>query len=69
MKKKLISLLLPAIAFAQNATGTTTEYLSPYHPFINSPYMASAIILVRDITIIVVLWVILFKFYEKHKAK
>lgn len=69
MKKKLISLMLPAIAFAQNSTGATTEYLSPYHPFINSPYMAGAIVLVRDITIIVVLWVILFKFYEKHNGK
>ncbi len=69
MKTKTISLLLPAVAFAQNATETTTEWVSPYYPLINSPYMAGALVLVRDITIIAVLWIIMFKLYEKHREK
>jgi hypothetical protein len=70
LKLALASLLIPSLSFAQNATVVTSEWFSPYYPLINSPYIAGTITLVRDVTIIVVLWMILFKqFGDKEKAK
>jgi hypothetical protein len=63
MKKLLALLALSPLAFAQNASNAASSYISPYYPLINSPYIAGAIALVRDITIIVVLWLL----YEKFK--
>lgn len=68
MRTKIIALLIPSLAFAQNAT-ETAQCFSPYYPFITSQYMAAALALIRDITIIAVLWVVLFKLYERHREK
>jgi hypothetical protein len=75
MKNKILllaSLFLPAISFAQNATASaeTATWFSPYYPLINSPYLSASIVLIRDVTIIAVLWLILYKqFGEKEKGK
>ncbi len=71
MKTKfaLASLMLPALSFAQNATAVATPYISPYYPLITSPYLAATLTLLRDITIIVVLCVILFKQFEGKEKK
>jgi len=69
MKKFLLaSLLMTSLAFAQNAT-SATQWFSPYYPLINSPYLAGTIALVRDITIIVVLWMLIFKQFSFEKVK
>ncbi len=74
MKIKTLSLTLllsSVISFAQNATAqaaTQPEYLSPYYPLVSDPYVSGTIALVRDITIIVVLWMFFYKYFgEKDK--
>lgn len=74
MKKNILalaSLLLPALSYAQNATAeSTVNYVSPYYPLISSPYLSASLVLIRDVTIIAVLWLILYKqFGEKEKGK
>jgi hypothetical protein len=69
------SLFAPSLAFAQNVTQAAAEtpassWVSPYYPLINSAYLAGTIVLIRDITIILVLWVVLFRQFEgKEKGK
>ena len=65
----LAPLLASSLAFAQNVTSTTSPYVSPYYPLINSPYLAASLTLIRDITIIVVLWYILWKQFIPTSAK
>ncbi len=65
----LAPLLASSLAFAQNVTTTAPPYISPYYPLINSPYVAGTISLIRDITIIIVLWYILWKQFIPASAK
>jgi len=72
MKFALASLMLPALSFAQNVSAEVVQALptTAYSPLINSQYLAASLTLLRDITIIVVLWVILYKqFGDDKKGK
>jgi hypothetical protein len=68
-KLALATLLASSLAFAQNATAAAPQYVSPYYPLINSPYLAATLTLIRDITIIIVLWYILWKQFNPTTAK
>ncbi|MFH1470525.1 MAG: hypothetical protein ABIF01_02145 [Candidatus Micrarchaeota archaeon] len=72
IKFALASLMLPTLSFAQNVSEQIVQSMpvTTYSPLINSPYLAASLTLLRDITIIVVLWVILYKqFGDDKKGK